>query len=137
MQSCDALFHSEKTGFLAKSTSQPPVLKQKSTSQVVRSTSEVTGCTSQLVKPTSRVFLISTSDEQDKAFLQATKHRISHNEDNKSCYHTAHNSAPGRKLLKKQAITNKRYIVIHRIETLHLQKSGVPYIHAVTTTLHR
>ena len=77
--------------------------------------------TSEVVKPTSRVSPISASDEQDKAFLQATKHRIPHNENNKSCYHTAHNSATGRKLLKKQAITNKRYIVIHRIETLHLQ----------------
>ena len=34
LQSCDALFYGDKTGFLAKSTSQPPVLKQKSTSQV-------------------------------------------------------------------------------------------------------
>ena len=33
-QSCEVLFHGDKTGFLAKSTSQPPVLKQKSTSQV-------------------------------------------------------------------------------------------------------
>ena len=48
MQSYDALFHGDKTGFLAKSTSQPPVLKQKSTSQV-------TGCTSQVVRNTSEV----------------------------------------------------------------------------------
>ena len=34
LQSCDVLFYGEKTGFLAKSTSQPPVLEQKSTSQV-------------------------------------------------------------------------------------------------------
>ncbi|EEE17534.1 hypothetical protein IV60_GL000981 [Lancefieldella rimae] len=34
MKSCDVLFYGEKTGFLAKSTSQLHVLKQKSTSQV-------------------------------------------------------------------------------------------------------
>ncbi|WP_423977648.1 hypothetical protein, partial [Lancefieldella rimae] len=34
LKSCDVLFYGEKTGFLAKSTSQPPVLEQKSTSQV-------------------------------------------------------------------------------------------------------
>ena len=31
-QSCEVLFYGDKTGFLAKCTSQPPVLKQKSTS---------------------------------------------------------------------------------------------------------
>ena len=67
MQSCEVLFHGEKTGFLAKSTSQPPVLKQKSTSevvkstsQVVRSTSQVTGCTSQAVRSASQVVEITS-----------------------------------------------------------------------------
>ena len=46
--SCDVLFYDDKTGFLAKSTSQPPVLKQKSTSQVVRIASQVAECTSQV-----------------------------------------------------------------------------------------
>ena len=55
MQSCDALFYGDKTGFLAKSTSQPPVLKQKSTSQVVRSTSQVAGCASEVIRSTSQV----------------------------------------------------------------------------------
>ena len=34
LKSCEVLFYGEKTGFLAKSTLQPPVLEQKSTSQV-------------------------------------------------------------------------------------------------------
>ena len=62
MQSCDALFHGDKTDFLAKCTSQPPVLKEKSTSQVVRSTShvvsstsQVTGCASEVVRSASQV----------------------------------------------------------------------------------
>ena len=55
LQSCDVLFHGEKTGFLAKCTSQPPVLKQKSTSQVARSASQVTGCTSQVARSTSQL----------------------------------------------------------------------------------
>ena len=55
LQSCDALFHGDKTGFLAKSTSQPPVLKQKSTSQVARCTSQVAVIKSQPKISTARV----------------------------------------------------------------------------------
>ena len=66
MQSCDALFHGEKTGFLAKSTSQPPVLKQKSTSQVTGCASEVVRITSQVVRSTSQVA------EQPYGFGKAT-----------------------------------------------------------------
>lgn len=47
MKSCEVLFYGEKDDFLAKSTSQPPFLKQKSTSQVAKSTSQVGGFTSQ------------------------------------------------------------------------------------------
>ena len=43
LQSCDVLFYGEKTDFLAKCASQPPILKQKSTSQVA-------GCTSRVAK---------------------------------------------------------------------------------------
>ncbi|EEE17286.1 hypothetical protein IV60_GL000880 [Lancefieldella rimae] len=67
LQSCDVLFYGEKTGFLAKSTSQPPVLKQKSTSQVAgcasqvaRSTSQVARSTSQLGRSTLQVHLVYT-----------------------------------------------------------------------------
>ena len=55
MQSCEVLFHGEKTGFLAQSTSQPHVLKQKSTSQVTGCASEVVRITSQVVKSASQV----------------------------------------------------------------------------------
>ena len=55
LQSCDALFHGDKTGFLAKSTSQPPVLKQKSTSQVAECTSQVAAIKSQPKISTARV----------------------------------------------------------------------------------
>jgi len=55
LQSCEVLFYGEKTGFLAKCTSQPPVLKQKSTSQVVGSTSQVDKSTSQVDESTSQV----------------------------------------------------------------------------------
>ena len=85
MQSCDALFHGDKTGFLAKSTSQPPVLKEKSTSQVtgctsqvvrntsevVRSASQATGCASQVVKSASQVA------EQPYGFGKATDLMVS------------------------------------------------------------
>ena len=43
LKSCEVLFYGEKGDFLAKSTSQPPFLKQKSTSQVAKSTSQVGG----------------------------------------------------------------------------------------------
>ena len=66
MQSCDALFYGDKTGFLAKSTSQPPVLKQKSTSQVTGCASEVVRITSQVVRSTSQVA------EQPYGFGKAT-----------------------------------------------------------------
>ena len=55
LQSCDVLFYGEKTGFLAKCTSQPPVLKQKSTSQVAGSTSQVAAIKSQPKISTARV----------------------------------------------------------------------------------
>ena len=55
LQSCEVLFYGDKTGFLAKSTSQPPVLKQKSTSQVVKSTSQVAVIKSQPKISTARV----------------------------------------------------------------------------------
>ena len=54
-QSCEVLFHGDKTGFLAKSTSQPPVLKQKSTSQVAGCTSQVAAIKSQPKISTARV----------------------------------------------------------------------------------
>ena len=54
-QSCEVLFYSDKTGFLAKSTSQPPVLKQKSTSQVTGCTSQVAAIKSQPKTSTARV----------------------------------------------------------------------------------
>ena len=54
LQSCDVLFDGEKTGFLAKCASQPPILKQKSTSQVPRSASQATGCASQVARSTSQ-----------------------------------------------------------------------------------
>ena len=60
LQSCDALFHGDKTGFLAKCTSQPPVLKQKSTSQATGCTSQVARSTSQLGRSTSQVHLVYT-----------------------------------------------------------------------------
>ena len=53
--SCEVLFYGDKTGFLAKCTSQPPVLKQKSTSQVVKSTSQVAVIKSQPKISTARV----------------------------------------------------------------------------------
>ena len=40
LQTCDVLFQSEKSGFLAKCASQPRLLKQKSTSQLSESTSQ-------------------------------------------------------------------------------------------------
>ena len=55
LQSCDVLFHGEKTDLLAICTSQPPVLKQKGTSQVARSTSQLSGSTSQVGKTTSQL----------------------------------------------------------------------------------
>ena len=59
-RSCEVLFYGDKTGFLAKCTSQPPVLKQKSASQVVRSTSQVTGCHQRSQKSTSQVAAIKS-----------------------------------------------------------------------------
>ena len=47
LKSCDVLFHGEKSGFLAISTSQPRFLKQKSTSQVAKGTSQLQKSTSQ------------------------------------------------------------------------------------------
>ena len=52
LKSCEVLFYGEKTDFLAKCTSQPPVLKQKSTSQVAGSTSQVDESTSQVARST-------------------------------------------------------------------------------------
>lgn len=40
LKSCDVVFHGEKSGFLAISTSQHWFLKQKSTSQLQKSTSQ-------------------------------------------------------------------------------------------------
>ena len=54
-RSCDALFYGDKTGFLAKSTSQPPVLEQKSTSQVAGYISQVAAIKSQPKISTARV----------------------------------------------------------------------------------
>ena len=54
LESCEVLFYGEKGDFLAKSTSQPPFLKQKSTSQVVKSTSQVAKSTSQVGGSTSQ-----------------------------------------------------------------------------------
>ena len=54
-RSCDALFYGDKTGFLAKSTSQPPVLEQKSTSQVAENTSQAAAIKSQPKISTARV----------------------------------------------------------------------------------
>ena len=55
LQSCDVLFYGEKTDSLAICASQPPVLKQKSTSQVARTTSQATGCTPQVARSTSQL----------------------------------------------------------------------------------
>ena len=60
LQSCDVLFYGEKTDFLAICTSQPPVLKQKSTSQVAGCASQVARSTSQLGRSTSQVHLVYT-----------------------------------------------------------------------------
>ena len=83
MQSCDALFHGDKTDFLAKCTSQPPVLKQRSTSQVVRSTSqvvrstsEVTGCASEVVRSASQV--VKSASQVATTTLQVRKSYESH-----------------------------------------------------------
>ena len=64
-QSCEVLFHGDKTGFLAKSTSQPPVLKQKSTSQVVRIASQVAGSTSQVAAIKSQPKISTARVSQD------------------------------------------------------------------------
>ena len=64
-RSCEVLFYGDKTGFLAKCTSQPPVLKQKSASQVVRSTSQVAGYISQVAAIKSQPKISTARVSQD------------------------------------------------------------------------